>query len=201
MARRKNEKPIIAIDLDDTVFHTIKYVWKIHCQLKGIHPDSPARKEFNLHQLWASDAEYCMRLLDTHFNLHAQKPRLIRGAKRALLQLSLEYRLAAVTARCTCWFPQTLSQIRTIGCDFHQVHLCTDNNRRYTSKALVCKEHGYPIIIDDHLSNALECAAAGMDAYVFGTNSQNSRENLPTRVRFVNDWPHLYRQIIANHRA
>jgi len=199
---RKSKRSIV-LDLDETLIDSLNPLWKIHCRLSGTRHDSPQRHAFDYHRIWQIDPDYCNHMMRTYMSGgHVQKPRVLPGAKRALLQLSETHLLIVTTARNAQWYPQTMTQLQAIGCDFHEVHLCTDKNGETTPKALVCREYGYDKIVDDHVETATECAAIGMDVFLFGRYPWTITPIDPlNRIRHVHNWRQAYTGLMSTHRA
>lgn len=193
----------LAVDLDDTLIDTRTPMWKLHCESSGINLDSPERAKFDYHQIWQTDPDYCNRLMRMYMSgQYVGQPKILTGAKKVLLELSETHRLIVVTARNIKWYLQTLLQLRALDCDFHQVHLCTDESGETTPKALLCREYGYDMIIDDHPETTIECSAIGMKAFLFGQYPWTTNHHgLPDSVRHVCDWHHVRNNIMPMPRA
>lgn len=200
MRRRKTK---VVFDLDDTLIDTRTPIWRLHCKLSGTSFHSPERETFNYHQIWQANPDYCDRLMSMYMSgKNVRQPRIMPGARRVLRQLCETHLFVVATARNIRWYSQTLSQLQAFGCDFHRVHVCTDKEGETTPKAMVCREYGYDIIIDDHPETTNECAAIGMKSFLFGQYPwTNSHDGLLNLVRAVHNWHQVYRNIVTITRA
>jgi 5'(3')-deoxyribonucleotidase len=121
------------------------------------------------------------------------------GAVEAIAKIKQKYDLYIITARhpvfkkaTSRWiakfFPNTFR-----GIDF--VHYKTPFGPKGL-KSQICKRIGAQVILDDKMSNALDCAKHGIRVYLFGIHNLHRRAHLPDGITWVKDWSVVLEELL-----
>jgi len=121
------------------------------------------------------------------------------GAIEAIARIKQKYDLHIITARHPLFKRNTKRWIKKFfpntfrGIDF--VHYKTPIGPMGL-KSEICKRIGARVILDDKMSNALDCAGHGIKVYLFGLHNLHRRENLPDGITWVKDWSVVLKELI-----
>jgi len=189
------EKPIIAVDIDDTLAdHAETFVqwsnekygtnltvedyqdhWSLMWQIE--HDETEARAAA-FHESGAH----------RHFKVKLD-------SKEVLGRLRERYDLVIVTARRQAVIEDSMLWIREeFGDVFREVRFVPIWDKGNTlTKAAICQELGASYLIDDLLRHCSVAAEAGLQALLFGDYRWNRDEILPANVTRVKDWGEVER--------
>lgn len=121
------------------------------------------------------------------------------GAIEAITKLKQKYTLQIVTARHPLFKRSTIRWIRKyFPNDFKDidfVHYKTPFGPK-SPKSKICKRIGAEIILDDKMSNAIDCSSNGIRVYLFGNHNLRQRNHLPTGITWVKDWSVVVKELI-----
>jgi 5'(3')-deoxyribonucleotidase len=121
------------------------------------------------------------------------------GAIDGVTKLRQKYDLQIITARHPFFRRATIRWIRKYfpddftAIDF--VHYKTPFGPR-NRKSAICKRIGAEIILDDKMSNAIDCSDSGIKVYLFGNHNIHRRNHLPDGVTWVKDWSDVVNELI-----
>ncbi len=192
-----SNKPILAIDFDDTLVFNAQRVVDVYNRLEDgkihLHDVYVAEKFGNPEHGWHHDRgearEWIRRYL---ISAEGQDNPPIRGAKAALTRLAEYYTLVIVTGRRKSWSAGTEPWLRRFLPDlFASVQYCGD-----TPKSQVCRSIGAEVIIDDSPHYLSLCAASGMRAILFGDYPWTHRYEAPSGVERARHWGDVERLLL-----
>ena len=121
------------------------------------------------------------------------------GAIEAVAKLKQKYDLQVITARHPLFKRATIKWIKKYfpsdftAIDF--VHYKTPFGPK-SLKSEICKRIGAEIILDDKMTNALDCSSRGIRVYLFGNHNLHRRNHLPEGVTWVKDWSVVVKELI-----
>ena len=118
---------------------------------------------------------------------------LIKGARRAVRQLSQNNFLGVITSRPDFIYEETLISLRkhfpeTFSGVYFTNHYGGNGPRK--NKSDFCLEHGYEVIVEDVLEYASECADKGINALLLD-KPWNQNGSLHPRVQRVFSWAEI----------
>ena len=122
-----------------------------------------------------------------------------KGAVEAIAKIKQKYDLYVITARHPFFKQRTIDWINEYfpdtftGIDF--VYYKTPFGPR-SSKSQICKRIGAKIILDDKMSNALDCAKHDIKAYLYGIQNFPRRNHLPKGITWVRDWSAVLKALL-----
>jgi 5'(3')-deoxyribonucleotidase len=121
------------------------------------------------------------------------------GAIEAIAKLKQKYDLQVITARHPFFKKATIRWINKYFpndfTDIDFVHYKTPFGPK-NHKSEICKRVGAEIILDDKMSNALDCSSFGIRVYLFGKHNLRRRNNLPKGISWVRDWSDVVSELI-----
>ncbi len=186
------KKPKIGVDLDDTVIEFVAGLIEFHNKKYGHAHERHHFTNWNIHETWGcTEEEGTRRIVEFYHSEHHQEITAIPGALDALLELSAEYDLVAITARDPIRAPRVLPLIeRLFGNIFTEVHFLGHQ----LSKGDKCVELGVRFMVDDALHNAHSVGERGIQ--VFLMNQPWNQGTLPPNTIRVANW----QEVIAHER-
>jgi len=139
------------------------------------------------------------RVLGSHATAVFTSIKPYDGAIEAIAKLKQKYDLHIITARHPFFKRSTIRWINKFfpntfkGIDF--VYYKTPFGPR-SLKSQICQKVGAKIILDDKMSNALDCARHGIKVYLFGIHNLHKRNNLPDGITWVKDWSIVLKELL-----
>lgn len=189
-------KPVIALDIDDTLFDHFAdiVVWYnkqygTQLTLANNHPRGvKALKEWDV-----DSVEQAVRRVHAFYETpEFVNARPYRGALKVLPRLAERFTIVIVTARDSDiletfthqWLHEHLAGY------YQEVHFTGQYNLRgkVRTKQEVLHAIGARYLIDDSLSNCLEAVAVGATGLLFGDYPWNSFRDVPETIVRVKDW-------------
>jgi uncharacterized HAD superfamily protein len=192
MTQNPENKPVIAVDIDDVLVPHVQDLISWHNREYGTHMDLMHYHSRNPKD-WGSDTiEEAIKRVQrffTHPDFINAKP--MGNAAEVLAKLSGSYKLIVITSRDNIiegvtneWLDRHFPQI------FKEAHFTARFNLEGKSgkKSAVALSAKAEYLIDDTLENALEGAEAGVKILLFGDYPWNQIDKLPNGVTRVNNW-------------
>ena len=138
-------------------------------------------------------------VLGSHLTAILKYIKPINGSQEAIDRLKQNYELRVVTARYPLFRHSSIEWInRNFNDCFKSIEFVkykTPFGPR-TSKAVICKQIGATIIIDDKLRNAVDCSKAGIMVYFFGEDNNLGDDVLAKDIIKVKDWQAVLKQLV-----
>ena len=188
------KKPVIAVDIDDTLAANAKAFVAYSNQLWGT---SLRVEDYDEHwqELWKVDLAETQRRADKMHDMGIfGRHEHFSDAKPVLQKLATNYSLAVVTSRRKTIEAETLAWIdRYYGGIFENVHFAgiwdsvTDQSIHLT-KADILQDVGASYLVDDQLKHCKAAAEIGVKAILYGNYTWNQVDQLPEGVVRCNDW-------------
>jgi uncharacterized HAD superfamily protein len=190
---RMNEKPIIAVDIDEVLFpmvpDLIKYVDREH-KVKLTPEDF---SYYSLEGIWPAGSAEGAIVFENYKNQVTTEIAPVKDAAEALGKLSLKYDVIVMTSRdikveqiTKGWLNRHFPEI------FKEVHLLGNRHDslpdQWRPKSETCLELGVSYLIDDNLTAVKETSAVGVKTLLFGDYPWNQLDELPPNVTRVKDW-------------
>jgi 5'(3')-deoxyribonucleotidase len=185
-------KPILAIDIDD-VLARHNHGLAMWCNQK--YGTKLTEHDFTTGNRWSAvwqldEEETERRSVEFHNELAHGRFEVMDGAQEAINRLVRRYELHVVTIRRKVVIPTTHDWLHTHFTGvFKEVHFVPfwETNRRAT-KAEVCKQIGASCLVDDILENCEDVARSGIDAVLFGANSDAPNAKLHPKISAASNW-------------
>jgi uncharacterized protein len=189
----------LGIDFDETVADSIMAIIKLHNDQYGTNYKKEEVTQYHVHEVWGGTQEGWMAKLDEFFsakNVEHLDP--IAGSIPAIDALKKAgHELYIVTARSDSdieatelWlklhFPETFKGI-------HYGQARSDDPVKKRTKSEMCKELGIELMIDDHMSVAKDCSAAGLKVFLF--DQPWNQGELPSGVERVYSWDEIVEKL------
>ncbi|HSX35850.1 MAG TPA: hypothetical protein VLH84_02850 [Patescibacteria group bacterium] len=190
-------KPVIAIDIDDTISATtdgvVAHVAKTHGAV--LAPGNIS--DFGYWNSYGISDDESIALVHGYQLAGYPGLAVLPGAQGALQRIARRYRIVLVTSRgkqylqsTERWinnnFPAIFDDLVFVGNKFV--------SKKVRSKADVCKEYGAVLLIDDAPHYAQAAAEAGIEAWLFGGYHWHQTREIPGVVR-VADWAEVERRL------
>jgi 5'(3')-deoxyribonucleotidase len=201
-----NERPVVAVDLDEVLGEFIPQLVKFHnanCT-ESAQLSSASFFSYEFAKVWGGTRDEAIAKVHQFFDSEyfADIP-VLPGAKEGVhALLRMGYRLVVVTSR------QFEIELKTR--DWINRHFggCFDNiafgnhwglSGAKVSKASLCQELGAKYLIDDSLDYAIECSKKDMRVLLFGTYAWNANDGypqpLPPTVTRVGNWAQVVNEL------
>ncbi len=189
-------REITAVDIDEVLFPLIDYYLAFYNRNNGTNYKREDVWTYDLERVFRKTKEEVLSDLDLFYqSADFLKMPLIPGAKAGLKILRRKSDLVGITARpdhtknhtiysLECNFPAAISRTYFTG----EMNRRKNGNER--TKAEICADIKATRILEDSLRNALECAALGMEVYLFECpwNIRDRPKTFPENVRIVKSW-------------
>jgi 5'(3')-deoxyribonucleotidase len=139
------------------------------------------------------------RVLGPHSSALFPSIRPYAGSIEAIAKLKKKYELHVITARHPFFKQRSIDWVNKFfpgifnGIDF--VYYKTPFGPR-SLKSQICKRIGAKIILDDKMSNAVDCAKHGVRVYLFGIQNMHRRNHLPKNITWVKDWSVVLEELL-----
>lgn len=192
---KRMKKPIIAVDVDDTLVPHFQDLIDWYNQEYGTRVELADYRSGpeNIYKWGTTDFETAIRQVTRFYDTPAfQDAKPHKQAVEVLEALSLSYDLIVVTARDTIIEEATHQLLKEhfVGL-FGQVHFTAfySLEGKARTKGEVCREAGAAYLIDDTAENCIEAVEAGCKAILFGDYPWSNRVELPAGVIRCLDWP------------
>lgn len=186
------KKPIIGVDLDDTVLEFMLGMTAYHNRVYGATHERHHFTTFDLHEIWGCTREEATRRIMefVHSDGHTQIV-AVDGSLEALVKLSAEYELIVITARESTRAAVTLPLVeRLFGDLFSAVHFLGHQKE----KGALCEELGVSFMVDDGLHNAHSVGGRGIQ--VFLLDQPWNQGDLPPSTMRVEHWDEIVNHLL-----
>lgn len=186
------KKPIIGIDLDDTVFEFVKGFCVYHNRVYGSAFEQQHFQSWQMHEvLGCSEKEGRKRIVDFYHADDHQNIEPVDGAQNALRILGMDSDLLAITARDLSRSARMLDLVqwhfKNIFCDVHFLGF-------QKQKGEHCAELGIQFMVDDGLHNAQSVGERGIPVYLMNKPwNQCAEDSLPPKTIRVFSWDDVLR--------
>lgn len=197
MPKTENNKPIIAVDIDDVLTESSLAVIEFSNQKWGTNLTV---EDYSEHwgAMWKVDSkEWHSRAAQVHEAIHRGKTEPIGEAKRVLEKLAKSYRLVITTSRQRLIMQDTKEWLeKHFTGIFGEVHFAgiwddpkIDGAQKVNlTKATLLKEIGADYLIDDQPKHCFAAAELGVECLLFGEYPWSHGLELPTGVDRVKNW-------------
>lgn len=197
MPKTANNKPIIAVDIDDVLKESSQAIVEYSNEKWGTNLTIEDYTE-NWGEAWGVDAdEYARRAREIHSSKVLVIGQPFNETRRVLKRLSQDYRLVITTSREMVistdtqeWIEQNFEGIFT---DIHFAGIW-DGKRSgaaiaaKATKASLLKKIGANYLIDDQVKHCFAAANEGIVSLLFGNYAWNRHVEVPDHVFRVEDW-------------
>jgi uncharacterized HAD superfamily protein len=192
MTQNLENKPVIAVDIDEVLFPLAPTFLKYYNQQTNTSYGVEDMTSYYMEEVSGEPREVVLEklkaYLDSEYHTGA-KP--ISGAIEAISRLRKNYSLVIVTARAPFFEGHTQKFLHEhfsgLYDGFYNIHQ-SDIEHKHLSKAQACKEIGAVALIDDHLNYVLDAAQNGVSCLLFGNYAWNQTDKLPDKVTRVKNW-------------
>lgn len=160
---------IIAVDLDDVLADTLDNFIKFHNASYKTKLKFNDFKFYALHEIIGlSEEEEAKRLELFDKSKFFDKLKPLKGAQKAISELSKKNKIVVVTARTENVKEKTKKWLANYFPEIEDVTFISQGYMGFVkTKAEVCKSLGAAVIIEDKKSFVLECADAGIKVLMF----------------------------------
>lgn len=190
----------IGIDLDDVAVDSITAIIGFHNEKSGACLTKGDRHSYNLWEVWGGTREEAIEKVNEFFATDtAWDLDPMPGSVKALTALKEKgHELFIITARdkdsvgkTEKWIEKNFPRLFA-GVHFGNAYNLSGEPRK---KSEMCKEVGVEMLVDDHLENAFDCAAAGIRVLLFDQPWNRQELTLPKNVERVFSWDEVVRKI------
>lgn len=199
----KNERPVIAVDIDDVLFPFVSGIAEYHNDLKGTNLSPKDFTSYNFAEVWGGSESEANDIVDGFVraeNLYLQP---VEGAKEALIRLNHDYNVVLVTARNQAFEAATVAWLRRHLPELFQHVVFAGNQydgRPHRAKGVICNELNAQLLIDDHPRNIASAVECGVDGVLFGTHAWSVLDSSLDSVKACVDWPAVIEYIYHEWR-
>ncbi|KAI8353997.1 hypothetical protein BD560DRAFT_408129 [Blakeslea trispora] len=179
----KEARKVIAVDLDQTLAHTLESLVKWH---NDTYCTNYSVADFNTYDYWkvwgGTREESCMKVREFYESEHFEQIEPIRDfALEALKMLKRRnFTLVIITSRQQFIASKTKKFVdKHYPGIFESIYFCnldlsSAEQLEYISKpkSLICQEIGVDVLIDDSLDHALECSSLGINILLYDRKGQ-----------------------------
>ena len=197
----KKELETLAIDIDEVLLDTLRSFLEVYNR----NNETDFKREDFYDYIWQDILRISReQAIHEFYEFMQSKEGLempqIPGAKNALDELKLRYKLVSATNRSEDFREVTLEQLKLNFQDaippnlvYFGNHYSRNGNNK--SKADLLKESGATRLIEDQYPVALECASRGIQVYMLDSpwNQKQIPINLP--IIRVYDWTHILEEL------
>lgn len=189
------KKPIIGVDLDDTVIEFMSGMIAYHNHVYGtVHELRHFTTFDGIHDVWGCTMGEARRRV-TEFTDSSEHGEIsaVPGSCVALGKLSLEHEIVGITAREVSRAPITLPLVkRLFGEIFSTVHFVGHQKE----KGQLCEEIGARFMVDDGLHNAHSVGSRGIQVFLF--DRPWNQGALPPYTIRVRHWDEILHYVLAS---
>lgn len=186
-------RTVIAIDVDEVLLPLHEPFLLHHNRRYGtefVYPDPEGR--YYLNEFTGDNFKITMKKLRQYYKDNTDAHLVpLPGAVEAIKQLHERYDLVIVSSQQLFQTKYTKVALQQhFGDVFKEVHFTASNplKRKQIHKSDVCLQLGAEYLVDDHVSNAINCAEAGIRVVLFGDYHWNREEAIPAGVVRCKDW-------------
>jgi 5'(3')-deoxyribonucleotidase len=198
--RSRSTKPVLAIDLDEVLAPFFEPFLAFYNKTYGTLHAIDHHKTPHIVDLTGDDAEQ----IKAKFAEYSQTEmfvgvRPLPGAIDAITKLKHVYDLHIITARPDARRHKTEMWLRSHFKEaFRGVHMGSRDayNPELMTKAERCKALGAKYLVDDDITNATDCAQAGIEVFLFGDYPWNQSKDLPDGVTRAKDWNEVLKVLL-----
>lgn len=194
-------KPILAVDVDDTILdenNAVRLYMNAYYGFKHRKEDYLIDGPFDTYweHIWNVDKEKMSQMYEEFAHSSYKKDmKPIKNAIRVLQKLNEKYDLAIVTSRGKSVVDITHKSLDAhypdIFRDVHFVPLWGKGEK--ATKAQICNEIGASCLIDDSFEHCKLAAEAGVNAILFGDYGWNRTQELPSRINRCKNWEEVWK--------
>ncbi|CEP15434.1 hypothetical protein [Parasitella parasitica] len=168
----KEARKVIAVDLDQTLAHTLESLVEWHNDTYGTDFSVADFTTYEYWEIWGGTREEsCMKIRDFYDSIHFDRIQPIQDfALEALKMLKRRhFTLVIITSR-----QQFVAEKTKRFVDKHYPDLSDSEQLEYVSKpkSVICQEIGVDVLIDDSLEHAFDCSALGIDVLLYDRQGQ-----------------------------
>lgn len=188
----------IGVDMDGVLAEFLEHYILFHNERYGtqLHPDHFTG--YSLGQtIGISPEEDTKRLYEFYETDHFRRMHPVPGSQHGTARLAEKDTLVVVTARQFEIMEATRQWVDTYFPDrFRDITFGNHYGKTPVSipKATMCKKYGVDTLIEDSLSNAYSCAAAGINVLLYD-QPWNQTPTLPERVQRVYSWDEIVERL------
>jgi len=208
-SRQKRRLPVLAFDFDEVCVGYLPAFVEFNNAVHGTRLTLDDFQSYLFHEVkeceLASAADATERVYEFHSSANFDNIRPLPGALEALRELARHLELHVVTSRQTDIEAQTRACAAAFfpGC-FAALHFGNHFGKggAKISKPQMCADIGAVALIDDSLSYAAQCAAAGLPVFLFGEYGWNrTAEPLSPVITRVSDWGAVLDELLRKPAA
>ena len=190
-------KPIIAIDIDDTIAESTETLRKLVNERNGVDLPSQAytvEGEYwgYYERVWAANGLSGVSHADFADEMATDQSHvpLLPSAHYAITQLSDAFHIILITARDRSWELATQRWLKQHfdGGDIELYFTESHKNSEAMTKGQLCKERGAVVLIDDNIEHCEGAVKEGVEAILYGEYGWNRTNTTLKRCR---DWPEI----------
>ena len=191
---QKPSKKVIAVDIDEVLADFISYFVYFHNLMYKTNTGKEDVKKYYLHEVFQTDREeMTIRYLEFKALHLIERLKPVKGSLSGIKELVKRgFEPHLVTARPQVIEKETLKWLdfhfKGIELPVHFTHKAQGGPQK--KKSAICREIGAKILIDDHVDNALDCAANAIKVYLLDA-PWNQRESLPGGIIRVKSWKEI----------
>lgn len=215
-AANKMIKPVLAIDIDETLAPLLTHLNDFHNDNFGTKHKIESYSSYVFYELWGGCKSSAEIKVSTFFQTSEYTSRIkpYPGAFEALSCLKLDFHIHVVTARSKNLESLTRSWINEYFPNiFENVHFIHDESfasltntsniaGAFTKKTAVCKLIGAEILIDDNVDYVTDCVSNGVTSILFGDYPwnrlqllENYNSDIVSQIIRLNKWKEIPRQV------
>lgn len=185
---------IIAIDVDEVLATLLNPVIDYHNDMYNTSLTREKFQSYNWWETWGGTKEEAIaKFYDFWETDYPNRIRPIEGSIEGVKAIKKKHELIVITSRQLDFEEQTKKWIQQYFPDtFTQVHFTNALPRSGETrrKVEICLETGAEVLIEDNLSQASECAKAGVRVFLFDC-PWNQSESLPQNITRVKSWDEI----------
>jgi len=194
VSTEKNNKPIIAVDIDDVIASSASAFIAYSNDKYGTHLTVDDYQE-RWSELWKVDRdEVIKRAHEYHESGHHATYEVISEASDSLKKLKTKFKLIVITTRRNSINQLTKDWINKFYPDIFDDFVFTgffdnpDITGVHMTKAELAKNAGAQYLIDDQLKHIMASSEIGINGLLFGDYFWNRADSLPVNVTRVKNW-------------
>ncbi|KAI8145955.1 hypothetical protein BJV82DRAFT_602866 [Fennellomyces sp. T-0311] len=209
MIFRKPQRKTVAVDLDQTLAHTLEAMVLWHNEVYNTSFTFADFDTYDFHKVWGgSMEEACVKVREFYDSPHFEQIQPIHDfALEALKMLKKrKFSLVIITSRQQFIAEDTKKFVdKHYPGIFESIYFCnlglTDQEQmEYVSKpkSAICQEIGADVLIDDNLEHAVDCAGLDIQVLLYDRKGQYRWNHTKTR-KVASTLTSMSRQLYHNH--
>lgn len=196
-------KPKLAVDMDEVLAHFLPAFIEFHNEKYGTNV---SKKDFFSYEFWTifneSPTESIQKVYDFHKTDYFKNIAPISEAQKAISKLKQKYELVIITSRQKEVQDQTIEWVEKHFPETFSNIYFTNNNAQNTEKkqkkSEICNRINIPIIIEDCLEYAEDCAHNKKEVYLLDQPWNQSQKKHP-QIHRVYSWDEILIQLEKNY--